>query len=111
MQHLDLFGRHRLFRHADAVAVPARSVETDDKACGDWIGTRSEYDRNGCGRRLGRARSRKAEGRNRGHVELNQFGGENWQPIVMPFGVAVPYRGVLTLDIPKAASPLRNAVK
>ena len=99
MQHLDLLGRHRLFRHADAGKVAARSVETGDKACGDWIGTRSEYNRNGCGRRLGREHSRKAECRNRGHIALDQFGGERWQPIVMPLRVAVFYRDVLTLDI------------
>ena len=99
MQHLDLFVRHCLFRQADAGKVAARSVETGDKASGDGIGTRDEYNRNGCGRRLCREHSRKAECRNRGHVALDQFGGEGWQSIVMPLRVAVFYRDVLTLDI------------
>ena len=106
MQHLDLFGRHHQFGHADAGEVAARSVETGDKAGGDGIGTRDEYNRNGCGRRLGSEHGRKAKGRNRGHVALNQVGGEPWQPIVLPFGIAVFYRDVLTLDIAHGGEPV-----
>ena len=90
------------------VRLPPGLVETGDKAAGDGIGTRDEYNRNGCGRRLGRERSRKAKDRNRGHVALDEVGGEPWQPIVMPIGIAVLYRDVLALDKAHGGEPVRG---
>ena len=43
---------------------------------------------------------------------MNQIGGERWQQIVMPVGVAVFYRDTLALDIPHGCKPIaeRNVI-
>ena len=83
---------------APARDVAARPIEAGDEAVPDRVapGCKDDRHRRGCG--LGHQCRRSAEGRDHGHLTMNQFGREHRQSIVLALRPAVFDRDVLTFD-------------
>src|SRR5262249_58861212 len=79
--------------------VATRPVETGNETDADWFAHRREHDGNGRGRSFSsECRGRPASRKQRGHTQLNEFGTQNRQPVVVAFRPTKGNDEILPLD-------------
>ena len=99
LQQLGAFAYDFEVQKTHAGDVAARPIETGNETDADRVVYRREYDGNGPSRSFSSERRGRAAGRKQGgHAQVNEFGRQNRQPVVVALRPAKGDQDILPLD-------------